>query len=60
MPDQFKIGDVVILKGGGEFMTVVAIDGEDIAVAWHSGGKQQHAEYPAAALRKDEPFHQEL
>ena len=51
MADDFKTVDVVMLKSGGELMTVTTVhDNGEVHVVLHSGGKQHEAEYPADVL----------
>lgn len=39
---EFKPGDVVRLKSGGENMTVSEVDGDDVHVTWMDNGKLVH------------------
>ena len=51
MAGEFKVGNVVQLKSGGELMTVTRIyDNGTIGTNWQSGGKNHEGEYPADAL----------
>ena len=51
----FKPGDVVMLKSGGERMTLIKVEGEDAVCIWQETAKckptiQREAKYPLIAL----------
>ncbi|MDO8071482.1 DUF2158 domain-containing protein [Janthinobacterium sp. SUN176] len=55
MADAFKVGDVVILRSGGELMTVEAVDGADIDCVWSQSKKVERSTFVAATLSKYVP-----
>ena len=53
MSSEFKIGDEVYLKSGGERMTVEEVDGESISYVWFDRSKAPTRDtFPAGTLRK--------
>lgn len=58
MPDEFKIGDVVVAKTGSPRMTVVRLKGKtSVACAWHCWyGLPQENSYPIHAIILDPTF----
>jgi uncharacterized protein YodC (DUF2158 family) len=55
MTIKFEIGDVVVLKSGGEKMTVEEIDGDQISCLWSENKRIERACFNAATLKKWEP-----
>ena len=57
MADQFKIGDIVLLKSGGPKMTVTAILQKVVHTAWFAGSKKEQGAFPfeAIVMSKEEP-----
>jgi len=57
----FELGEVVMLRSGGQLMTVVAIDEEDIDCVWIGGeGHFFRESIPAAALVAVRPDEEDL
>jgi uncharacterized protein YodC (DUF2158 family) len=57
----FELGEVVMLRSGGQLMTVVAIDEEDIDCVWIGGeGHFFRETIPAAALVAVKPDEEDL
>lgn len=55
MGDTIKVGDVVMLKSGGHFMTVVSIDAKDaITCAWSIKDDIKSRAFPLAGLARAE------
>lgn len=53
MSEEFKVGDVVQLKSGGENMTIEGVDGlMGIACVWFEGKKVQRAYFNEGTLVK--------
>lgn len=52
MDNQFKPGEVVILKSGSVDMTVVKVDGDTVSVLYQENGVDQERTYPSVALRR--------
>lgn len=51
MATKWKVGDVVQLKSGGEVMTVIRVNADEVTVTWQVGGKRQDTNYPADAVQ---------
>ena len=53
MADEFKIGDVVQLRSGGQEITVVEIANDDVVCQWFSkDGRLRKDQFPAACLQQ--------
>jgi uncharacterized protein YodC (DUF2158 family) len=53
--DQFKVGDVVVLRSGSIPMTVEEIDGKDVSCVWmDEKRKMERGTFPAATLQRYE------
>ncbi|WGT63042.1 YodC family protein [Variovorax paradoxus] len=46
-----EVGDVVILKSGGETMTVQEVDGTDISCVWMIKGEVKAATFDSRLLK---------
>jgi uncharacterized protein YodC (DUF2158 family) len=58
---EFKVGDVVWLKSGGQPMTVVGIDCPMVEVAWFGRfGDLQTSDFRPSCLATEEPSFAEL
>lgn len=61
MSKKFEIGDVVMLKSGGESMTVEGYDDADtpprVVCIWSDKGKIQHGRFIEATLENVESGH---
>jgi uncharacterized protein YodC (DUF2158 family) len=55
MANLFEVGDVVILKSGGELMTVESVDGSNIGCVWSQGKKVERDTFIAPTIKKYEP-----
>jgi uncharacterized protein YodC (DUF2158 family) len=56
MPDeQFKPGDVVMLKSGGPHMTITEIEGDKAWCEWFEGYKSLQGSFKKVALRHSDP-----
>jgi hypothetical protein len=52
-----QIGDYVQLNGGGPILLLVAIDGENVTVAWrHADGEVSEASLPQSCLHRRCPL----
>jgi len=54
MSEQFKPGDVVMLKSGGPSMTVASVNGEFAECVWFEKNRPFREHYPFIVLKKDE------
>ena len=52
MNQEFKEGDVVKLKSGGEEMTVSGVEGEIVHVTWFADGKLQSSTVSNTVITK--------
>lgn len=53
---NWKVGDVVTLKGGGPIMTITNVDnGSKPYCQWFISGKTEGATFPAEALKESSP-----
>lgn len=54
---NWKVGDVVTLKGGGPVMTVTSLDNNNGKpyCHWFVSGKPEGASFPAEALKESTP-----
>lgn len=55
MAEEFKVGDVVVLKSGGPRMTVAVIEteyGNQIVCKWFVAGVENSGTFPPDALTK--------
>ena len=48
--NEFKAGDLVVLKSGSALMTVERVDGDELACVWYQYG---NATFPGAVVRDD-------
>lgn len=55
MANAFEVGDVVILKSGGELMTVESVDGSNISCVWSPSKKVERSTFVALTIKKYEP-----
>lgn len=64
MDQQFQPGDIVVLKCGGQIMTVADVDGDgDVVCVWHTRkGKHTYHRYGPPLLKKlsDDADHQQM
>lgn len=59
MADEFKPGDVVVLKSGGPLMTVLEVGGlpgskARVYCSWFDGKNEKHDNWPPEALKHPE------
>jgi uncharacterized protein YodC (DUF2158 family) len=52
MPNNFKVGDVVILNTGGSIMTVNHVNGSKVFVQWFVGTDLHSHEFDETMLTK--------
>ena len=50
MAEQFKTGDVVILKSGGPSMTVEQVSEDSVLCAWFDKYEKKNGSFPPDAL----------
>jgi uncharacterized protein YodC (DUF2158 family) len=50
MSNNFKAGDVVVLKSGGPKMTVTRVEGSHVFCSWFVGTKSEKGNFPPDAL----------
>ena len=59
MADDFKVGDIVMLRSGGPEMTVAkekyGIDDDEVECQWFGGRKLEWGRFPKASLIHVEP-----
>jgi uncharacterized protein YodC (DUF2158 family) len=51
---EFNVGDTVMLKSGGEVMTVEEVSEDGIACVWFNGKKIERSSFYPATLKKYE------
>jgi uncharacterized protein YodC (DUF2158 family) len=55
MPEQFKTGDVVMLKSGGPKMTITKINSSsEVWCAWFEGSKKSSSYFESNSLKHAE------
>lgn len=52
MSEAFKVGDVVILKSGGNVMTVEETEDGYVSCVWSDGKKVDRSTFPSGTLEK--------
>ena len=48
--DEFRVGDVVVLRSGGASMTVESVDNDSVKCVWHDGRVVRERIFLAATL----------
>jgi uncharacterized protein YodC (DUF2158 family) len=56
MAEQFKVGDVVLLKSGGPDMTIETVTGQTVHCVWFEKNVVKRGAFPMATLEAKKPW----